>query len=278
MTHAADFLLHAEAPPDDVAVALRVSTAARGRFGEPAIFLAQTASTNDVAAALAERGAAEGTMVLAQAQTAGRGRLGREWVSPPGAGLYLSLVIRDIRAIPLLTLAAGVAVADGVRDATGLPAALKWPNDVVVGAPGAPGGQRKLAGVLAEGSTSGGVLQYAILGIGVNVRPAAYPPAIADRASCLERELGRPVDAGPVLAAMLVALNRQMLRLAGGAAGDVLARWRELAPSAQGCRVEWTTEGGSRQGITAGIDAAGALLVSTPGGLHRIVSGELRWR
>ena len=101
-------------------------------------------STNDLAGALAERGAREGCAVIAEAQTAGRGRHGRAWSSPPGAGLYISTILRPpTRALSLLTIAAGVAVADAIQLATGLDAQLKWPNDVYAG-------DRKLAGVLAE--------------------------------------------------------------------------------------------------------------------------------
>src|SRR6185436_8017573 len=106
--------------------------ARRGSFGQPAVFFHETGSTNDIAAAMAEQGAPQGAMAVAFAQTAGRGRLGRVWFSPPGAGLYVSVVCRDATVAPLLTLAGGVAVADGIRAATGLPVEIKWPNDVVV--------------------------------------------------------------------------------------------------------------------------------------------------
>ena len=144
-------------------------------------------STNDVAARLADAGAAEGTWVVADEQTAGRGRRGRTWVSPPGAGLYLSVIFRpsafvarasgarcarDDRVTSLLTLMAGVAAAQGVRAATGLAPGLKWPNDLVIEPPGERSGFsrfRKLAGILAEGSASGGELQSVVIGIGINL-------------------------------------------------------------------------------------------------------------
>src|SRR5688572_32711008 len=113
--------------PADLQSALREGAARRGVFGEPVVFMPETGSTNDVAAAMAERGAPEGTMVVAWAQTAGRGRLGRQWFSPPGAGLYVSIVSRNAAFAPLLTLAGGVAVALGIRRATALPVVIKWP-------------------------------------------------------------------------------------------------------------------------------------------------------
>ena len=126
----------------------------------------------DVAAATIAAGAAEGVVVVADEQTSGRGRRGREWQSPPGAGLYLSIVFRPsrdaagARVASLLTLAAGVAVRSGIGRATGLWADLKWPNDLLVG-------ERKLAGILAEGHGIGTDAQAIVVGVGVNVRAVA---------------------------------------------------------------------------------------------------------
>jgi BirA family biotin operon repressor/biotin-[acetyl-CoA-carboxylase] ligase len=262
--------------PADLAAALRASAPRRGCFGEPVYFFSETGSTNDDAAALAERGATEGATVVASAQTQGRGRFGRVWFSPPGAGLYVSVVCRNTAAAPLLTLAGGVAVADGIRAATGLPVQIKWPNDVIVDS-GAPARRRKLAGILAEASSGADGLQYVILGFGINLHPAAYPPELADRATSIETELGRPPDAGGVLAETLAALAARFGQLAAGQARTVLDRWRELAPSARGAVVQWDTPDGTRSGVGAGIDDDGALLVKAGGRIERIISGELRW-
>ena len=261
--------------PDDVAAELRRTAAARGRFGAPTYYFAEIGSTNDEAARLAELGAEEGTTVVAAAQSAGRGRFGRNWFSPSGAGLYVSIVCRNRRAAPYVSLAGGVAVADGIAAATALPVSIKWPNDIVVDA--GRGKRRKLAGILAEGSTSAAGLQFIVLGFGINLRPAAYPPELADRVTSLESELGRPVDGGPILAATLVAFNDRMTELRTGSTEPLLARWRELAPSAQGSLVEWDVPDGTKRGRTAGIDADGALLVRVDGAVERIISGTLRW-
>src|SRR5439155_24048629 len=114
--------------PLEIDAALRATASARGIFGTRVFYFAETGSTNDVAALAAERGEPDGTLVIAAAQTAGRGRLGRTWYSPPGAGLYVSAVLRDAAIAPWLTLAGGVGVAEGLRAATGLPMQLKWPN------------------------------------------------------------------------------------------------------------------------------------------------------
>jgi len=234
-------------------------------------------STMDVAAALAAEGAGHGLVVAAEEQTAGRGRRGNTWASPPGAGLYFSFIARPQDPGPkpqdprprtqdhLITLAAGVGVRDGIAAATGLAPDLKWPNDVMVG-------RRKLAGILAEGHAIGTAGQAVVIGVGVNLQPAAYPPDVAARATSLEGELGRPIDREAVLDAILTGLQARLAALQQ-APGDILRAWRAAAPSATGTRVDW--DGG--HGVTAGIDDTGALLVKTTGGVARIIAGELHW-
>lgn len=229
-------------------------------------WLASTPSTMDVAAKLAAEGARHGTVVGADEQTAGRGRRGSTWVSPPGAGLYLSFVSRpSSRNLSLLTLAAGVGVRDGIAAATGLQPALKWPNDLLVG-------RAKLGGILAEGISIGAAEQAVIIGVGINVQPAAYPPDVSARATSLEGELGRSVDRDQLLAAILEGLWERLAQL-DGSPDVILQAWRAASPSAVGTRVEW----GEHHGTTAGIDDAGALLVRTASGIERIIAGELVW-
>jgi BirA family biotin operon repressor/biotin-[acetyl-CoA-carboxylase] ligase len=265
-----------DALPPELAQALAATADRRGRFGARLVFLADTASTNDVAGAMAGAGAEEGTTVLALSQSAGRGRLGRPWISPPGAGLYLSVVLRDRRTVPFVTLAAGVAVASAIRRATALPALIKWPNDIVFGDPRRTG-WRKVAGLLAEASATGSEVQHVVLGCGINVRAASYPPAIAARATSLEAESGRRVELFALFGEVLASLREEMDALAAGRTGDVLVRWRSLSPSATGARVEWDGGGVRRAGTTAGIDAAGALLVRSADGVDRLVAGEVTW-
>ncbi len=277
----------AEALPDDLAAALAAARDELRHIGSPLIYLPSTASTNDVAARLAEAGAADGTTVVADTQTSGRGRLGRTWYSPAGAGLYVSVIIRlgaaghlwpagDVRhagQVPppsRLTLLAGVALAEAVRVTTGLPADIKWPNDLVFSG-------KKLAGILAEGTLQQGVIDSIVLGVGINVRAVSYPPEIAHRASSLETELGRPVDRGLLLATLLVNLGRARHALLEGAVAGWLARWRALSPSAAGAPVEWRAPDGARRGRTAGLDDDGALLVASDRGVERVSSGEVLW-
>ena len=227
---------------------------------------ASVPSTMDIAAALAAEGAAHGVVVAAEEQTAGRGRRGSSWVSPPGAGLYFSFIARpQLPVLSLLTLAAGVAVREGIAAASGLAPDLKWPNDPLVG-------RRKLAGILAEGLAIGTRDQAIVIGVGVNVQPAAYPREVAARATSLEGELGRAVDRDALLAAILDALSHRLAALDEGP-GDILQAWRAASPSAMGTRVEWD----GRSGLTSGIDDTGALLVKTSAGVERIIAGELTW-
>ncbi len=207
-------------------------------LGRPRLHLRTTDSTNLRARELAVSGAPHGTLVTAGEQTVGRGRQGRTWSAPAGRALLCSLILR--RSPPLLSLAAGLAVAE-VVEAAGTPAALKWPNDVLVAG-------RKVAGILIEGRPQEG---WSVLGVGVNVAlaPDDFPPELRDRAGTL----GQDAEAiEPALATLLIALERWVKAPAADvrtafAARDALA----------GHQVSWS-EG---HGRAAGIDDAGRLLV-----------------
>ena len=256
--------------PDDVTEAFARAGARLGPFQHHVLWHDEVGSTNDIAAAAANGGTPEGLVVAANAQSSGRGRLGRTWASPPGAGLYASVILRPLpHALPLLTIAAGVAVAEGVEAASGLSPCVKWPNDVYVGS-------RKLAGILAEaGSSPAG--EYVVVGFGVNLRPAAFPADIAPRATSIEGELGREADRGLVLAECLAALAHRYRLLQGGARDAVIAAWRSRAAQHLGRPVEWDAEHGARRGIAHDIDAQGALLVRVEHRIVRVISGEVRW-
>ena len=210
--------------------------------------------------------------MFADEQTAGRGRRGHTWFSPPGSGLYVSVVLAPgrarvdpERATRLLTLAVGVALADAVEAAAGLRVDLKWPNDLYVA-------RRKLAGILAEAAGDAVVVGY-----GVNVTAASFPPDLRDRATSLESELGRACDRAVLFAETLAALDARYADLLEGRFDAILDAWRRRAPSAHGGRVRWTTPDGEASGVTAGIDDEGALLVRVGERIERIVAGELRW-
>ncbi|MEW5983587.1 MAG: biotin--[acetyl-CoA-carboxylase] ligase [Acidobacteriota bacterium] len=266
--------------PGDLATAIERARPALGGFAAQLFYVPTVGSTNDEAARLAEAGAPEGTVVVADQQSAGRGRLGRAWFSPPGAGLYVSVIFRPHRGLAaaarlptlpaVLTLVSGVALAEAVRETTGLPVVIKWPNDLVHDG-------RKLAGILAEGSAQGRALEHVILGFGINVRSVTYPPQVAARASSLETELGRPVDRHTLLVRCLMKLARIRVALGSGEIAPMLQRWRDLSPSAAGARVAWRGPHGLRRGWTVGLDDDGALLVDVGGSVERVLAGEIRW-
>jgi BirA family transcriptional regulator, biotin operon repressor / biotin---[acetyl-CoA-carboxylase] ligase len=257
--------------PADIAEALAIYGDRLGLFSQDVTWHPRIASTNDAALALADHGAAEGTVIAADMQTAGRGRHGRAWSSPAGAGLYVSVILRPVEGTaPLLTIAAGVAIADGIAEATGLQVALKWPNDVYVSG-------RKLAGILAEAGTASTGIGHVVLGFGINLMPAAYPPDVAARATSLEVELGRPVDRGLLLAACLAALALRYRQLSTDAPG-VANAWRRYAAAMLGRPVECIVGLQALQGIAEDIDQDGALVVRTAAGVTRIISGEVLWQ
>ncbi len=175
-----------------------------GKFGGEFHFHRTLGSTNDEALRLARHGSPEGTLVVAEEQKAGRGRAGRRWLTPSGAALALSVVLRPapeaVTGGGLMTLGS-LAVAEAL-ETEGLRPQVKWPNDVLVGG-------RKLAGVLVEASWTEPTLDFAVCGIGVNVRPASVPPQQVDYpATCVEAVLGRRVDREKLLLDILLALDR----------------------------------------------------------------------
>jgi BirA family biotin operon repressor/biotin-[acetyl-CoA-carboxylase] ligase len=257
--------------PAELAEAIAAVHARLAPLGSRFQFFPTIGSTNDVAARHAAFGDHEGAVFVADAQTSGRGRRGRTWFSPPGAGLYVSTILKPSRsrererATLLTTMAAGVALVEGVRRATGLTPSLKWPNDLYVG-------KRKLAGILAEG-----VGDSVVVGYGINISTASFPSELGDRATSLETELGRAIDRGVVFAETLASLAGRYDDLLSARFDAILDAWRTLAPGAHGARVAWTTPEGERSGVTAGIDERGALLVRCGDSVERIVAGELTW-
>ena len=261
--------------PADVAHALAAAQERLGAFHR-LIYRGSVGSTNDVAMALADAGEPEGTAVLADEQQTGRGRRGRDWFSPPGAGVYLSAILRPRphwRNVAMTTLGAGVVAAQAVAAVTGLPVELKWPNDVVIGRP-----WRKVGGVLCEASQRAGHADALIIGIGVNVRRVMYPGTLGRSATSLEAELGRPVDRGPLVVEILARLAGLSSTLASVDGEAICRPWRELGRAGlAGASVVWRDASGARQGRARDIDMDGALVVEAAGRLERLVAGEVRW-
>lgn len=249
------------------------------RCGVPAAHLhARVDSTNDVARSLADEGAPHGTLVLSEAQAAGRGRAGRAWASPPGLGLWLSLVLRPAPgagAPELLPLRVGLGAALGIETAAGEGAArLKWPNDVLLG-------ERKVAGVLCEATWSVGRAPSFVAGIGVNVlhRPADFPPELRDTATSIAAATGRAPDRVALLSAIVAHVLRLVDAPAGPLGPEVLAGIaRRDALRGRAVLVSDPATGrATLHGTALGIAADGALLLRTEAGvLRRVLSGSVR--
>lgn len=243
-------------------------------FGHRIFYYPSIGSTNDRALELAAAEEPEGGLVLAEEQTAGRGRRERTWWSTPYAGIYASLILRPAMPAtraPLLTFMAAVAVADALNEHTGLKARIKWPNDVLVGG-------RKIAGVLGEVRGNDAEVREMVVGFGVNVNHAAadFPEALRDLATSVRLERGAPLDRAPLLASILEGFERRYARLLRDGPSTLLKEWESLSALAPGAPVTVAGPTGRIDGNFAGIDAEGGLLLDGEDGRRvRVPFGEI---
>jgi BirA family biotin operon repressor/biotin-[acetyl-CoA-carboxylase] ligase len=251
--------------PERIAAALTTHI-----FGHTIETYTVVASTNDLARAAAERGTAEGLLVVADEQEAGRGRRGRSWAAPPGSAILASLLLRPQTPLteafaPTMLLA--LAIMRTVQ-ALGVPAGLKWPNDVLVAG-------RKLAGILAEGTTRAGFLDFVVMGFGVNVDfdPVAF--GLGDRATSLRQELGAAPDRAAVLARILLEAEKRYRAWQAGGYAALWAEWQAaLVTLGTMVRIEIGT-GEIVSGPAIRVEYDGALIVATGMGERRVVAGTL---
>ena len=242
-------------------------------LGSTVLRFEQLPSTNDLAREMAASGAEEGIAITARGQSAGRGRLGRDWSSPPGEGLYLSLILRpsikpDSSAV--ITLAAAVAVAETLILDVQLRVDIKWPNDVLASG-------RKLCGILVETAIERDHFLYAVMGIGVNLAQREFPDEIRDSATSILIETGKLLAPDDLLMPLLERVEH-WYRLALSSPDAVLTRWIELSSYAHDCSVIIETPDGPVEGRTRGLTPSGALIVETATRRHEIVSGEVKLR
>jgi len=234
------------------------------------------ASTNDVAAARARAGEPEGWVVVADTQTAGRGRLGRTWHSPPGTNLYVSLLLRPLLPavqVAPLTLVVGAATAAALAREGAVPR-LKWPNDVLLGTPAGP---RKVAGILTEAASEANRMRHVIVGIGLNVNShrSDFPTALAARVTSLRQTLGRSVDREGLLARLLGELGEGYARFLREGPAAAIASWRRYADLGGRYRVQGVGAA-DIEGVAEDVEADGALRVrGDDGRVHRVVTGEV---
>jgi BirA family biotin operon repressor/biotin-[acetyl-CoA-carboxylase] ligase len=285
-------------PMDASSIQIALSTRV---FGRKLAYLPSTHSTNDVAKDMAAQGALEGTVVLAEEQSAGRGRLGRRWLAPPGTCIMCSILFRpDLPPAQAqrLTMLCSLAAADAVAQVAGLQVSIKWPNDLVVRLQ-TPNSKlqipdsksqvsnlhspvstlhspswKKLVGVLTETGLIGERLDFVVVGIGinVNVEPEVLPSLAPDATSILA-ETGRPVDRVALLVALLGGVEQRYGALQAG-----VSPHREWAArlATLGQPVEVTTSEGVLRGVAESVDEDGVLLLRTPGGaLRRLLAGDV---
>ncbi|HXW82965.1 MAG TPA: biotin--[acetyl-CoA-carboxylase] ligase [Candidatus Binataceae bacterium] len=250
-----------------------IERGAPGRIGWRIHYFDKVGSTQEVARELAESGANGGTVVIAEMQTAGRGRLGRSWHSPRGASLYSTTILRPhmpIADVPQLSLVAGVAVAEALeREAPGI-VSLKWPNDVWLL-------RRKAGGILAEAVTdSQQRLTAVLLGIGINVNlaPEDIPAELRDKATSLYAALGRRIDRIAIADALFSALDSRYMEFVERGFGANRQQWERFS-ALTGKRVV-AGDGESREaGVVRGIDFDGALLLEVNGTIRRFLAGDV---
>lgn len=242
-------------------------------FGRTLYVLPQTSSTNDELKTLAARNTPEGSVVIADHQTEGRGRLGRSFASPPGVGIYLSLLLYptiEPSRLPQLTLLAAVAVAETLVETSDLAIRLKWPNDVEIGG-------QKVSGILTEVIMQHVTSPTVIIGIGINVNNELedFPPQLQNRATSLAIIAGRQFSRIHIIAKLLDHLENLYTSWQRTGVAPILERWLHHGPIV-GRKVRFTDANKARTGVITGLDENGALLVDT--GTHtpqRIYSGEV---
>jgi len=231
-------------------------------------------STNSLALELGKAGALTGTVWVAETQTKGRGRLGKGWASPQGAGLYCTVLLRpaiSLQHLARVTLAAGLAAAKAIDEVSGLVSAIKWPNDVLIQG-------HKVAGILAECHVPGREEPLVALGVGINLGTTLeqFPPELRSRATSLMIVGGKVIGKGVMLGALLCWIDSMISRLEQADFAGILDEWRAKDATAQK-KITWlTTEGRTVHGVSLGPDQEGLLVIRDCAGRHHhVLSGDL---
>jgi BirA family transcriptional regulator, biotin operon repressor / biotin---[acetyl-CoA-carboxylase] ligase len=235
----------------------------RQNWPHPVSYFATIDSTMLEASRLTMAGCEQGTVVIADEQTAGQGRHGRRWHSEPNAGLYVSVVLRPsllADSLPVLTLALGLAAAEAIAESAGITCDLRWPNDVMVE-------NRKVAGILVQLVDSA-----AIAGIGVNVNHTKFPPEIAAEATSIKMISSRAQSREQLLVALLIAVNRFCGVLEGqGGRATILRMFSQRSSYARNKRVRVEQGASTLEGTTAGLDPSGFLIIRQDDGKEQLV-------
>ncbi|MDI6890562.1 MAG: biotin--[acetyl-CoA-carboxylase] ligase [Thermodesulfovibrionales bacterium] len=245
----------------------------KGDIGREIFFYETVGSTNTIAAGLAEKGEAEGVVVIADSQERGRGRLGRFWVSPPGVNIYMSIILRpeiEPKDATLITIMAAVGCTSALRRLTGLNVTIKWPNDLMVS-------DKKIGGILTETKTAHKRIIYAITGIGINVNmdQDAFPEDIKEVATSVKMETGIPHSRTEIIIEILNAIDYWYRILKEMRRRMLLSEWQYLT-STLGRKVRVTVGKETFTGLAESIDDEGMLILRLPSGvLQKISAGDL---
>jgi BirA family biotin operon repressor/biotin-[acetyl-CoA-carboxylase] ligase len=241
-------------------------------FGKRVFHFFNTDSTNRVAMELGYAGEPEGTVVMAEAQTAGRGRSGRTWHSERGTGLYLTVLLRPRLSpaqAPLLTMLAGVSAHAAITAQTGLVPELKWPNDLILNG-------KKLGGILTEMHAEPNQVRFVIVGIGINVNQEKFPVELSSTATSLRRESGRTSYRLELLVRLLAQFENDYNRFLHEGPGFVVHRFESVSSFARGRRVRVDTGMDAYVGTTSGLSPEGLLLVTRDdGALVTVIAGDV---
>jgi BirA family biotin operon repressor/biotin-[acetyl-CoA-carboxylase] ligase len=234
----------------------------------------KTDSTNTEALRLGQEGEPHGALVIAEEQTAGRGRVGRAWYSEKTSGIYVSLLLRpqiSPMQAPLLTLMAGLAACDAVSEQTGLAPNIRWPNDLLLNG-------KKFCGILTEMHAEPDRVQYVVIGIGMNVNHAQMPAELAKMGTSLRIETGRAHSRLELLVKLLRQMDRYYNQFVGEGGGPVVARFAQVSSYAQGKRVRVSTPTETYTGTTAGLEPNGLLRVvrdAGRGAAEAVIAGDV---
>ena len=247
----------------DVLVSDLLQRQLRGsEFGKRVYHFFKVDSTNRVALELGHAGEPHGALVVAEEQTAGRGRAGRAWVSEKSAGIYMTVLLRPQLTpsqAPVLTMAAGLAVRDAITEVAGVEADIRWPNDVLVGG-------KKLCGILTEMYAEPDRVKFVVCGIGINVNQSKMPDALAKIGTSLLIETDRAHSRVDIVVRLLRRFEGYYNQLLREGTAPIIKRFSEVSSYAKSKRVRVATGAETFEGITAGLDAAGLLLVIRDGG------------
>jgi BirA family biotin operon repressor/biotin-[acetyl-CoA-carboxylase] ligase len=242
-------------------------------FGKRIYHFFKTDSTNRVALELGHAGEPEGAVVLAEEQTAGRGRAGRLWSSERAAGIYVTLLLRPKLApvqAPLLTMMAGLSAHAAVEAVTGLAVDLKWPNDLIIGG-------KKVGGILTEMHAEPGQVRFVIVGIGLNVNQEKFPGELASMATSLRMEVGKTQPRMELLVRLLREFESDYNRMLREGVASVVKRFEVISSYAHGKRVRVTNGTESYLGTTAGLGPEGLLQVERDDGrVVTVIAGDVQ--